>query len=96
MNTKLLNLARRRERLISQSAKQRVKLSQAADAWRAPLALVDQGFAIISFIKKHPILIAGSSAILMRLFKKSFIGKWLSRGMLGWQIVQKFHNKFLV
>jgi YqjK-like protein len=96
MNKKLLKLAQRRECLISQSALQRVKLSQAVDAWRAPLALADKGFAIISFIKKHPILIAGSSAILIRLFKKSFIGKWLSRGILGWQLVRNIHNKFLV
>lgn len=96
MNKKLLALAQRRERLVLNTAKQRVQLSQAVDAWRAPLALADQGFAALSFIKKHPILMAGSGAILMRLFRKSFIGKWLGRCILGWQLVQKLQGKFLV
>jgi hypothetical protein len=95
MNKKLLKLAQRRERLILKAAEQRVQLAQVVDVWRAPLALADQGFAAISFIRKHPILAAGSSAILVKLLRKSFIGKWFSRGMMAWQLVRKVQSKFL-
>ena len=95
MNKKLLKLAQRRERLVSEAAEQRVQLAQAVEAWSTPLALLDQGLAAIRFIKKHPILMAGSAAVLVRLVRKSFIGKWFGRGMMAWQLVRKLQSKFL-
>lgn len=95
MNKKLLKLALRRERLVLEAAEQRVRLAQAVDAWRTPLALVDQGLAAISFIKKYPFLMAGSSAVLVKLLWNSRIGKWFSRGLLALQLVRKLHSRFL-
>ena len=95
MNENLLKLARRREHLVLEAAKQRVQLAQAVEVWREPLALAEQGLAAISFIKKHPILIAASTAVLVRLVRKSFMGKWLGRGMMAWQLVRKLQSRFL-
>ena len=95
MNEKLLKLAQRREHLVLEAAKQRVQLAQAVDAWRAPLALAEQGLAAISFIKTHPILMAASTAVLVRLVRKSFMGKWLGRGMMAWRLVRKLQSRFL-
>ena len=95
MNEKLLKLAQRREHLVLEAAKQRLQLAQAVEVWREPLALADQGLAAISYIKKHPILIAASSAVLVRLVRKSFIGKWLGRGMMAWQLVRKLQSRLL-
>ena len=95
MNEKLLKLAQRREHLVLEAAKQRVQLAQAVEVWREPLALAEQGLAAISYIKKHPILIAASTALLVRLVRKSFMGKWLGRGMMVWQFVRKMQSRFL-
>lgn len=95
MNEKLLKLTQRRERLVLEAAKQRVQLAQAIEVWREPLALAEQGLAIIRFIKKHPILMAASTALLVRMVRKSFIGKWLGRGMMAWQLVRKLQSRFL-
>ena len=95
MNEKLLKLARRREHLVLEAAKQRVQLAQAVEVWREPLALAEQGLAAISFIKNHTILMAVSTAVLVRLVRKSFMGKWLGRGMMAWQLVRKVQSKFL-
>ncbi len=95
MNKKLLLLAQRRERLVLEAAQQRMQLAQAIVAWRGPLALADQGLAAISFIKNHPFYVTGVSAILIRLFRKSFIGKWLGRGMMAWQLITKLQRRFL-
>jgi hypothetical protein len=102
MNKKLLILAQQRERLVLEAARQRVQLAQAVDVWRAPLALADQGLAAIRYIRKHPILMAGGSALLVKLlrkffgksFGKSFVGKWFSRGLFALQLVRKVHSKF--
>ena len=95
MNENLLKLARRREHLVLEAAKQRVQLAQAVEVWREPLALAEQGLAAISFIKKHPILMAASTAVLVRLVRKSFMGKWLGRGMMAWRLVRKLQSRFL-
>ena len=95
MNKKLLLLAQRRKRLGLEAAQQRVRLEQAVEVWRGPLALADQGLAAMSFIKNHPFYVAGISAIIVRLFRKSFIGKWLGRGMMAWQLITKLQRRFL-
>lgn len=95
MNRKLLILAQRRERLVLEAAQQRVQLAQAIEAWRSPLALADQGLAAISFIKNHPFYVAAISTIFVRLFRKSFIGKWFSRGKTALQLVRKLQSVFL-
>jgi hypothetical protein len=93
MNGKLLRLAQRRESLILESEKQRTQLTQAVDAWRGPLEMADKGLAVIDTIKKHPIWLAGGSAILLKLIRPSRIGKWFSRGLVAWQILRRFQNK---
>jgi hypothetical protein len=95
MNNKLLELAKRRERLIQEAADQRVKLTQAVDVWREPMALVDKGFAALSFIKKHPVWMASGSAILLRVLQPAKVGKWVSRGWIAWQLMRKLQTKFL-
>lgn len=95
MNEKLLKLAQRREHLVLEAAKQRVQLAQAVEVWREPLALAEQGLAAIRLIKKHPILMATSTAVLVRLVRKSFMGKWLGRGMMAWRLVRKLQSRFL-
>jgi len=94
MNEKLQKLAQRREKLILESDKQRKQLGQAVEAWRAPLALADKGLAAMATIKKHPLWLAGGSAVLLKLIRPSRIGKWLSRGLVTWQVLRKLQSKF--
>ena len=96
MNEKLLKLAQQREKLVLESEKQRRQLRQAIEAWQAPLALADEGLTLIATIKKHPIWLAGGSAILLKLIRPSRLGKWLSRGLIAWQVMRKLQNKFFV
>lgn len=89
MNRERLILAKRREHLVREAAEQRVMLSQSVNALRTPLIFVDRGLAVMRFIKIHPILIAGGSAILVKLLKKSFLGKWFGRGILAWRLLRE-------
>lgn len=95
MNKKLLKLAQRRERLVSEAETQRMKLVQTVDTLRPALAMVDKGLAAIRYIKAHPLLMAGSGAVLMKVLRPSRIGKWFGRGLFAWQMVRKLQNKFL-
>lgn len=96
MNEKLQKLAQRREQLVEQSAQQRGQLAHIANSLRAPLAYADKGLALISFIKKYPVWMAGGSALLLKLLRPKRVGNWLGRGLTAWQIVRKLYTKFLV
>lgn len=91
MSDKLIRLAERRERLIAQAAAQRMALAQNIEPWRGPLALADQGFAALRFIKSHPAWILGGAALLAALRPRN-AGKWLRRGWVTWQIINKLRK----
>lgn len=88
MKHKLLQLAQRRERLVAQSAAQRTALALSIEPWRIPLALADQGLAALRFIKSHPAAVVGGGIMLATL-RPGFVGKWLRRGWLAWQVAHK-------
>ena len=88
MNGKLIRLAERRERLIAQAAAQRVALAQSIEPWRVPLALADQGLAALRYIKRNPAWIVGG-VVLLAALRPGRAGKWLRRGWVTWQIMQK-------
>lgn len=94
MNKKLRILAQRRERLVQKSAQQRVELAQAIEVWRSPLALADQGFSAIRYIKNHPFYVAAISAVLVKLVGKSLIGRWFYRAKIALQFLRKLQKKF--
>ena len=89
MNKKFRMLAQRREHLVQESSKQRVQLAQAIEVWRSPIVLVDQGCAAIRYIKNHPFYMAAISAVFVKLFGKSFIGKCFSIEKKALQFLQK-------
>jgi hypothetical protein len=88
MTQKLIELAERRARLVAQAEAQRTTLAQSAQPWRLPLAVVDQGWAAMCQIKRHPALVAGA-AVLLVVWRPRSIGKWLRRGWVGWQVARK-------
>lgn len=92
MNDKLIRLRQRRERLIAQIAMQRLTLAQTVASMRTPIALADRGLAVLRFIKRHPVLLAGAGMLLGAL-RPSRVGKWLRGGWLAWQFMRKLRRR---
>ncbi len=92
MNDKLIRLAERRERLVAQAAAQRMTLAQNIEPWRNPLARVDQGLAVLRYIKSHPAWIVGG-AVLLAALRPGRVGKWLGRGWVTWQMLHKLRGR---
>ena len=92
MNKKLLRLAERRERLVAQTAAQRVALAENIEPWRMPLALADQGLSVLRYIGRHPEWIAGIVVLIVAL-RPGRAGKWLGRGWMTWQVVHKLRGR---
>ncbi len=91
MSRTLIRLAERRNQLVARAAAQRMVLTHNLENLRAPLALADQGLAVLRYVWRHPLLLAGS-ALLLAIWRPRFTGKWLSRGWMVWQIGRRLGN----
>jgi len=92
MNGKLARLAERREQLIAQAAAQRTALAQSIEPWRTPLTWVDLGLDALRALKRRPVWLLGGVAVLAALRLKR-AGKWLRRGWVTWQVMQKLRAR---
>ena len=88
MNRKLTLLIERRNYLVAQAAAQRLALVQDLETWRAPLALVDRGMAVMAYVKQHPALPVAVTLLITAL-RPQRAGKYLMRGWLLWQLGRK-------
>lgn len=97
MNDKLTRLAARREQLVAQAAAQRMVLAQNMEPWRTPLALADQGLAVVRLIKNRPVWLVGAALSLAVVrpagLRSGRFGKWLRRGWVMWQVVRKLRSR---
>lgn len=94
MNAKSIKLAKRREHLVAQAAAQRTAVAQNFEVWRAPLALADQGLAVLRFIRRHAVWVAGGGILLGVLRPaRGSIWKWLRRGWVAWQVARNLRDK---
>jgi len=89
MNSKLTQLAERREYLVAQAAGQRTALAQNVAPWRAPLALADRGLEALRTIRRHPGLLLGAALLLVAL-RPGRAGKWTRFAWVGWQVGRRF------
>jgi len=81
----LVEIARRKERLIARIEGQRNALSAAWRTWEKPAALVDRGIAFVGFLRSHPLLMAAGVAMIVVLRPRKLRG-WLGRGLMLWRI----------
>lgn len=61
----MLEVMRRRAELQAKIAAQRGQLVEMGAQWQMPLAIADQGVAVVRFIRANPVLIAGVAALLV-------------------------------
>jgi len=85
MNSKLTQLAERRQLLVAQAAAQRTTLTDTLEPWRARLSLVDRGVAVLCYVRRHPILMVGAS-LLFAALRRRRVGRWLQHGLIAWQL----------
>ena len=64
-NDKLSELTQRRSELLARIALQREQMTEIKTEWDAPLAVADQGVAAVHFLRRHPLLVAGTMAFVV-------------------------------
>jgi len=73
MNERMLAVMQRRGELLAKITSQREQVVQIGARLEKPLALADQGLAVLRFMRSRPLLVAGVAALLV----------WRRRGALG-------------
>ena len=93
MNVTLVTLAKKRQHLVEAAQKQRMAVSDQLHAWHKPISMIDYAINMLRYIKNHPVLVASGGSALLSMFKPNALSLWLQRGLLVWQILNKFRKK---
>lgn len=85
-------LAERRQRLLAQTAEQRIALARDLEVWRKPLALADQGLSVLRTLKRHPAWLVTCATLLVTL-RPGRVSRWLRYGLVSWQFMRQLRDR---
>ena len=80
----LIDVARRKERLISRAAQQRADIAVTCMKLRKPISIVDRGIEIIGYLKAHPLVLALAVAGVAAVGRRN-LPRWIGRGFVVWR-----------
>jgi hypothetical protein len=80
----LIDVARRKERLIAQCEGQRLLVAQALRRWEEPARAIDRAWSVVHFFRLHPVALAVAVAAAMVLGRRHLF-KWAGRGLFMWR-----------
>lgn len=80
----LIELARRKERLIARTAAQRTVIASAYRRWQKPASVLDRGITVARFLKAHPLLVAIGVAVAAAVGRRNLL-HWIGRGWVAWR-----------
>ena len=81
---RLIDIDRRRERLLARSESQRAAVVQAFRRWEVPARAVDHAWSVVRFLQLHPVALAAAVAAGMVLGRRHLF-KWAGRGLFAWR-----------
>ena len=84
-------LALRQQQLLIRSAELRVSLAHQVRALHTPLALADQAWAGVQWLRRHPLLPLATLALLV-LKRPRRIVRWSTRLLWSWKLYQRASN----
>jgi hypothetical protein len=84
LHERMIDVARRKERLVARCEGQRVLVAQACVRWREPARIVDRAWSVVRFLRLHPAALVAGAAIAMVLGRRHLL-KWAGRGIFAWR-----------
>lgn len=92
MNSRLIELAERRERLVARISRQRDELARHASPLKTVFTVADKGVAAARFLRRHPGLVAGTVGLFVAWRPRRAL-LWLGRGWSLWKVVQRLRQR---
>ena len=84
---KLIEVARRKERLIARGEQQRIVISVACLRLQKPLGVLDRGIAIARYLKAHPLVLGAGVAVAAIVGRRNLL-RWVGRGVFVWRALR--------
>lgn len=81
---RLIDNARRKERLLARCEGQRAQIAQTYNRWQEPVRILDRAWAVVQFLRLHPAALAVAVAAAM-VFGRRLLFTWAGRGLLAWR-----------
>jgi hypothetical protein len=94
--SRLVDIARRKERLLGRTEQQRVVIASACRALERPAGIVDRGISALAYFKSHPLLAAACAVVVATVSRRRLAG-WIGRGWVlwrGWRSLANWGRKF--
>ena len=70
---RLIEIARRKDRLIARAGAQRAAIGESFRHLRRPIDVADRGMEIVRFLKTHPLLVASAVASIAVFRRRSLV-----------------------
>lgn len=83
MNKQMALVMQRRGELLARIAVQREQVAELGARWQTPLALADQGLAVVRYLRARPVLVAGV-VVLLIIRRRGLVGLARS-GWMAWK-----------
>ena len=93
MSKRLEEIMQRQELLIARSETQRGELAWLAQNIHRPLRFIDQGLAVISAFRLHPVLSAVAVSLLVAAPKNKLL-LWMSRAFTGYELYKAVSDQW--
>lgn len=81
MSKRMIELMQKRGELLAKIVAQRGQVTEMGTRLQAPLAIADQGLAVMRFVRSNPVLVAGVAALFV-IRRRGMVG--LMRGV--WRV----------
>lgn len=88
MNTLLLELGLKKQRLQMQAASQRLQMAQHLQGFAPAFAAADTANSIVRWLGRHPQWLAGAAAVVLVVRPRAAF-RWLWRGYLAWRVLRR-------
>ncbi|MFN7087870.1 MAG: YqjK family protein [Burkholderiales bacterium] len=83
-NDELIEIARRKERLIARAAQQRAAIAAGCLPWCKPLAAADRALVLVRFLKENPLVLGATVAVAALIGRRNLL-RWAGRGLFLWR-----------
>ncbi len=84
LSDELIEIARRKERLIARAERQRVAIAVSCLPWRKPFAAADRVMACARFLKENPLVLGIAVTVAAIIGRRSLL-RWTGRGFFVWR-----------
>lgn len=82
---RLIEIARRKERLIARAEAQRAAIGESIRRLEGPIGIVDRGLEVARFLQAHPVLVGAAVAALV-VFSRRGLPSLAGRVFSAWRL----------